>query len=69
MSFSNTFNGIRFVPGVDLPQVIHLDDYKTIASDLFIPITRAIALSLQYEFFIQEMSDQHLFFIRFILRK
>jgi hypothetical protein len=69
MSFSNTFNGIRFVPGVDLPQVIHLDDYKTIASDLFIPINRAIALSLQYEYFIQEMSDQHLFFIRFILRK
>jgi hypothetical protein len=69
LSFSNTFNGIRFIPGVDLPQVIHMDDYKTIASDLFVPITRAIALSLQYEYFIQEKANQHLVFIRFILRK
>lgn len=69
LSFSNTFNGIRFTPGVDAPQVIHLDDYQTIASDFFIPFSRALALSLQYEYFVQEKSNQHLFFVRFILRK
>jgi hypothetical protein len=69
VSLSNTFNGLRFVPGVDVPQVIHLADYKTIASDLFIPINRAFALSLQYEYYIQKNSDQHLFFVRVLLRK
>jgi len=69
VSFSNTFNGIRFSPGIEVPQIIHMDDYKTIASDFFIPFSRAIALSLQYEYFIQEKSNQHLFFIRLILRK
>jgi hypothetical protein len=69
VSFSNTFNGLRFVPGDDAPQVIHLDDFKTIATDFFVPISRAVALSLQYEYFIQEKSNQHLFFVRLILRK
>jgi hypothetical protein len=27
-SFSNTFNGLRFISGVDVPQIIHMDDYK-----------------------------------------
>jgi hypothetical protein len=69
LSFSSAFNGIRFVPGADTPQVIHLDDYKTVAADLFVPINKMIALSLQYEYFIQEESNQHLFFVRFMLRK
>lgn len=68
-SFSNRFNGIRFAPGADAPQVIHMDDYKTIASDFFISISRAVAISLQYEYFIQEKLNQHLFFIRLMLRK
>lgn len=68
-SFSNRFNGIRFAPGADVPQVIHMDDYKTIASDFFISISRAVAISLQYEYFIQEKLNQHLFFIRLMLRK
>ncbi len=69
LSFSNTFNGIRFVPGAETPQIIHMDDYKTIAADVFVPVSRAIAVSLQYEYFIQEELNQHLFFIRFMLRK
>jgi hypothetical protein len=69
LSLSNTFNGIRFVPGFETPQVIHLDDYKTIAADVFVPINRAIALSFQYEYFIQEESNQHMFFVRFMWRK
>jgi hypothetical protein len=69
VSFSNTFNGLRYIPSFDAPQVIHMVDYKTIASDLFIPISQAFALSLQYEYFIQKESNQHLFFIRVLLRK
>ena len=68
-SFSNRFNGIRFIPGENAPQIIHMDDYKTIASDLFISISRIVAISLQYEYFMQEKFNQHLFFIRLILRK
>jgi hypothetical protein len=68
-SFANTYNGIRFISGIGAPQIIHLDDSKTIAMDVFIPITRVIALSFQYEYFMQEKSNQHLFFIRFLLRK
>ncbi len=68
-SFSNTFNGIRFAPGIETPQVIHLDDYKTIATDFFMSISRAVAVSLQYEYFLQEKYNQHLFFIRLMLRK
>jgi hypothetical protein len=69
LNFSNTFNGIRFSSGSTTPQIIHLDDYKTIASDVFIPINRAIAVSLQYEYFIQKNANQHLFFVRLMLRK
>ena len=68
-SLSNTFNGMRFMPGADAPQIIHLDNYTTIASDFFISISRVFAVSLQYEYFMQEKSNQHLFFVRFILRK
>lgn len=69
LTFSNTFNGLRFISAGDTPQVIHLDDYKTIASDFFVPINRAVAISFQYEYFIQKKSNQHLLFIRLILRK
>jgi hypothetical protein len=69
VNFSNTFNGIRFSSSSTTPQIIHLDDNMTIASDFFIPINRTIAVSVQYEYFMQEDANQHLFFIRFMLRK
>jgi hypothetical protein len=67
-SFSNTFNGIRFNYQSGTSQVIHLNDYKTFSTQFFIPITRLIATSLEYECFVQEESNQHLFFVRLILR-
>lgn len=69
VSISNTFNSIRFSSSGSTPQIIHLDDSKTITSDLFIPINRAVAVSLQYEYFIQEDANQNLFFVRLMLRK
>jgi hypothetical protein len=67
-SFSNTFNGIRYDYRTDTPEIIHLNDYKTFTTQFFSPISRLIAASLEYEYFIQKESNQHLFFVRLILR-
>jgi hypothetical protein len=67
-SFSNTFNGIRFNYKNETAAIIHLNDYKTFTTQFFIPITRLIAVSLEYEYLIQEESNQNMFFVRLILR-
>ncbi|MGD9345766.1 MAG: hypothetical protein PVH84_07875 [Candidatus Aminicenantes bacterium] len=67
-SFSNTFNGVRYDHRSETPEVIRLNDYKTFATQFFVPITRLLAASLEYEYFLQEESNQHLFFVRLILR-
>jgi len=67
-SFSNTFNGVRYDHRNETPEVIRLNDNKTFTTQIFVPITRVIAASLEYEYFLQEESNQHLFFMRLILR-
>ncbi|NOR14088.1 MAG: hypothetical protein GQ544_00125, partial [Candidatus Aminicenantes bacterium] len=67
-SFSNTFNGVRYDHRNETPEIIRLNDYKTFTTQFFIPITRLFAASLEYEYFLQEESNQHLFFVRLILR-
>jgi hypothetical protein len=68
-SFSNTYNSLRFDYRSGLPQIIHLDDYQTLSTYFFITLNRHLAVSLEYEFFIQEEANQHLFFVRLIYRK
>jgi len=68
-SFTNTYNCLRFDRKSGVPQLIHRDDYKTVSTFLFIVFSRQLALSLEYEYYLQENADQHLFFIRFIYRK
>ena len=68
VSFSNTFNGVRYDRRSGVPEIIHLDDYKTISTYVFVPITRMFAVSAEYEYFLQKEADQHLFFLRLILR-
>jgi hypothetical protein len=68
VSFSNTFNGVRYNGRSGAEEVIHLDDYKTIATHVFVPITRMFAVSAEYEYFLQREADQHLLFLRMILR-
>jgi hypothetical protein len=68
-SFSNTYNGLRFDYRTGTPQIIHIDDYKTLSTYFFITLNRNLAVSLEYEFFIQERLNQHLFFVRVIYRK
>lgn len=69
VSFSNTFNGVRFDRRSGQAEVIHLDDYKTVSTQVFVPVTRMLAVSAEYEYFLQKQADQHLFFLRLILRK
>jgi hypothetical protein len=68
-SFSNTFNGLRFDYRSFAPQIIHLNDYMTLSTFFFITISRALAVSVQYEFLLQEESNQHSCFVRLIYRK
>ncbi len=67
-SFSNTFNGVRFDHRKETPEVIRLNDYKTFTTQFFVPITQWLSTSLEYEYFLQEKSNQHLFFVRLIWR-
>jgi hypothetical protein len=68
-SFSNTYNALRFDYRSGMPQIIHMDDYQTLSTFLFISLNRSFAVSMEYEFFIQEKANQHLFFVRVIYRK
>ncbi len=68
VSFSNTYNGVRFNRISGEPEIIHLNDYKTLSTQFFVPINRTFAASLEYEYFIQEEDNQHLFFLRLIVR-
>jgi hypothetical protein len=69
LSFSNTYNCLRFDHTFDGPQPVHLDDYKTVSTYIFLVFNRAFAASLEYEYFIQEELNQHMFFLRLIYRK
>jgi hypothetical protein len=45
-----------------------MDDYRTLSTFVFVPVTRSLAVSAEYEYFLQRDADQHLFFLRLILR-
>ncbi len=68
VSLSNTFNGVRFDSRTGTPEIIHMDDYKTVSTYVFVPVTRIFAVSAEYEYFLQKDADQHLFFLRLTLR-
>lgn len=68
LSFANTFNGIRYDRRNENPEVIRLNDTKTLTSQFFIPLSRIVAVSLEYEYFLQDDSKQNMVFIRLILR-
>lgn len=68
VSFTNTFNGIRYDSRSGTPTVFHLDDHKTMATHLFLSISRSLGLSAEYQYFLQKEQNQNLFFLRLILR-
>lgn len=67
-SFSNTYNGVRFSNTNSEPEIVHLSDYKTLSTQFFVPINRTFAASVEYEYFVQENDNQHLIFLRLIIR-
>jgi hypothetical protein len=69
VSFANTYNGLRILPSGGEPQIIHLDGYKTISADVFVPLSRRITFSAEYSYFLQRNANEHQFFIRLIFRK
>lgn len=69
VSFSNTYNGLRILPTTGEAQIIHLDGYKTLSADVFVPLTRRISFSAEYSYFLQKNANEHQFFIRLIFRK
>lgn len=68
-TFSNTYNGFRYVAGAETPQIIHFNDYKTLGSSVLFYLNRRFSISLEYNYYIQEKLNQHLFFVRFMLRR
>ncbi len=69
VSFANTYNGLRFSSTGGDPQIIHLNGYKTIAANVFVPIGRRLSVSAEYSYFAQKDAGEHQFFLRLIFRK
>ncbi|MFC2168133.1 carboxypeptidase-like regulatory domain-containing protein [Acidobacteriota bacterium] len=67
-SFSNTFNGIRYDSRTGNATIIHLNDHKTLSTNVFISFSRLLAVSAEYQYFLQKDVNQHLFFLRLMLR-
>jgi hypothetical protein len=68
-SFSNTYNGLRFSSTGGDPQIIHLNGYKTLAANVFVPVGRRLSINAEYSYFIQKGAGEHQFFLRLIFRK
>ncbi len=69
VSFANTYNGLRFSSTGGDPQIIHLNGYKTLAANVFVPVNRRLSVSAEYSYFIQRDDGEHQFFLRLIFRK
>ena len=50
VSFSNSFNGVRFDNRTGTPEIVHMDDYRTLSTFVFVPVTRILAVSAEYEY-------------------
>jgi len=66
--FSSSFNAIRFDDVSNSPSIIHNDDHWTISNDFFYVLTRAIALSLEYQYSLRGDEREHTVFTRAIYR-
>lgn len=70
LSYANYYNGVRF-SGSGTPEIVRilLPDQQTYSTDLFLILSRWLAISLDYSYLAQTGSPQHQFFVRLILRK
>lgn len=69
VSFANTYNGLRFSSRGGDPQIIHLNGYKTLSANVFVPLNRRLSISAEYSYFAQKDAGEHQFFLRLIFRK
>ncbi len=69
-SYANFFNGVRFAAD-GTPQVVRIElpRQQTFSGDLFLAVSRALAVSLDYSYLIRAAAAEHQFFIRMIIRK
>ncbi len=68
LSYANYYNSIRF-SGSGAPEAIHLPERRTLSTNVFLSLSRALAISLDYAFLLQEENNEHQCFIRIIYRK
>jgi len=70
LRFSNYYNAIRF-SGQGTPEVIHIPDRQTLSTNLFLVLSRSLALSLDYAYSFRdtEGENEHQLFIRAIYRR
>ena len=66
--FSTSFNGIRFDAVSGRPVIIHIDNRRTFSNDFFYVLTRALALSLEYEYSVLGEDSENTIFARAIYR-
>lgn len=69
VTFSNTFNGVRYSSATGTPEVIHLSDSQNLSTSIFFPLNRRIFVSLEYNRFFLVGQSQNLFFVRLIFKK
>jgi hypothetical protein len=68
LSIANYYNGVRFW-GDGTPQIFHLPDRHTLTTHLFLVVTRALALSMQFSYTFRPDSNDFQFYVRMIYRK
>lgn len=70
LSYANFFNGVRF-SAQGTPEVVRivLPNQQTLCADLFLALSRSLAVALDYSYVTQAGYVEHQFFVRLILRK
>lgn len=66
--YSTSFNGIRLDAVSGQPEIVHIDDRKTLSNDLFFAISEALALSFEMEISNLGDSSENTVFVRAIYR-
>ncbi len=68
LNYANYYNGVRFI-GNGTPELFHVPDQKTISSNFFLILSKALAVSVEYAYTDQTDASNHQFYLRLIYRK
>lgn len=67
LNFANFYNAVR-LSGEGSPQLLHYPDRRTLSANLFLILSRCLAISLDYAYSYQQEDSDHQLFVRIILR-